>query len=416
MIAFVEARRGQLIQVAQTLIQQKSTNPPGDVSKTASAAVTVIKQLIPDAEISTYQTGPGIVNVVAIIRGSGIGPARRLLFSGHLDTYPLGDVDKWSVSPLEGVVDERTDRLYGRGSSDMKGGIAASILAACALAYYRETWSGEVILALAGDEETMGQLGSAYLLKHVDSVRLADAVICGDAGSPNVIRVGEKGLLWLELTATGVPAHGAHVHRGVNAIERLMEALTALKTLEMLPINIATEVRSTINDAKAISEELGGVGEADVLQRVTVNIGKISGGTSPNLVPDKAQASLDIRLPVGITTAELGGHIQACLAPIGGISYEIQNRYEPSWTSPSEQIVQDTKHAVDKVLGQNHVLNARVGASDTRLFRQAGIPSVVVGLTPNNMGGPDEYLLIEELLQVCQIHTLAAWRFLGSRA
>ncbi|KAJ3527520.1 hypothetical protein NM208_g10659 [Fusarium decemcellulare] len=412
LVSSIETYQQRLVEITQTLVRQDSCNPPGNASSVAAVAIEVLRKAIPFAEISTYETAPGITNVVAVIKGLANGPSRRLLFSGHLDTYPIGQVDKWSVEPFGGYMDAETGRLFGRGSVDMKGGIAASITAACALAEHRDQWSGEIVIALAGDEETMGTLGSAYLLDHVPAVRDADAVICGDAGSPQVLRIGEKGLVWIDITATGVAAHGAHVHRGENAIERLLGAITALKGLESLSVSSPSEVLAVIDAAKDISEPLGGQGEENILKRITVNIGKISGGTSANLVPDKAEASADIRLPIGISTAEVSAFIRDKLESLKGIKYRITRQYEPSWTSPTEKIVQDACSAAEVVMRTKSVVNVRVGASDTRLFRVKDIPSVVVGLTPYNMGGPDECVDVNELVQVSKIHALAAWWFL----
>ncbi|MFK4980097.1 peptidase dimerization domain-containing protein, partial [Klebsiella pneumoniae] len=87
-------------------------------------------------------------------------------------------------------------------------------------------------------------------------------------------------LLWLEVEAVGVPAHGAHVHKGINAVDRLLTALSRIKDLERLPVNAPASVTAAIARAKGISEPLSGEGESDTLQRVTVNIGTISGGIS----------------------------------------------------------------------------------------------------------------------------------------
>lgn len=294
----------------------------------------------------------------------------------------------------------------------MKGGIAASILAAKALAQQKELWAGDIVIALAGDEETMGVLGSGYLLENVPAVA-GHAMICGDAGSPSVIRIGEKGLVWVEIEATGSAAHGAHVHRGVNAIDTLLLALQRLKSLETVTLNSPTEVNDVIETAKKVSEPLGGKGESAVLSSVTVNIGKISGGSSPNLVADKASASADIRIPIGMTVETLSKHIQDLMSGNEGVQYRITRGYDPSWTSPDEEIVQCTLQAAQSLTNDNTVLNMRVGASDARLFRQAGIPSVVLGLTPYNMGGADEYIEISELVQLCKIHALAAFQYLS---
>lgn len=399
-----------LLSLTQTLVRTPSTNPPGDVSAVALAAADQIRKLIPESDISTLETGPGITNVVAVIR-SGHG-GKRLVFSGHLDTYPIGEASRWTLDPFGGQLSRDGQYAYGRGVSDMKGGIAASIIAAQALARCKDNWRGDVVIALVGDEETMGTLGTAHLLQHVAEVGEADAMICGDAGSPLIVRAGEKGLLWLEVEASGQPAHGAHVHRGCNAIDRLMAALLQLKSLEKLEVAGPKDVREAIKAAQPVSEPLGGAGEAGVLGSVTVNIGTISGGTSTNLVAEKASASLDFRLPMGVTTAALSAEIAKMLDTADGIRYDIVRAYEASWTPPEEEIARHALEVTRLMVDKRAVVNMRVGASDARLFRAAGIPSVVIGLTPHNMGGPDEHVEVRELVQVAQIHALTAYRFL----
>ena len=98
------------------------------------------------------------------------------------------------------------------------------VLAAALLAEHRDAWSGEIVVTLAGDEENMGSLGTGWLLEHVPDAH-ADAIMCGDVGSPIVVRFGERGLLGWTSRRPVFPAHGAHVHKGVNAIDRLRTAL-----------------------------------------------------------------------------------------------------------------------------------------------------------------------------------------------
>lgn len=406
----LDSSRDDLIDITQKLVKAASPNPPGDVDAAAAAAVQMIRQYLPKAEITLHATSPEIVNVVAVIRGSR--PGKTLVFSGHLDTYPVGDVAHWDFPPLEGYVSEDGSRLYGRGAADMKGGIAASIIAIQAVAAQEFVWDGQIVLALAGDEETMGILGTEWLLDNVDEVRVADAVIVGDAGSPLVVRTGEKGLLWLELNATGKAAHGAHVHHGVNAIEMLMEAISRVKELERLNLQAPKDVIEAIEAAIPVSSQYAGVGEADVLRRNTVNVGTISGGTSMNLIPDSATAKLDIRVPYGTTTENVLEYIRNRLDDLQGVSFHPIRQYDPTWTSASEDLVKWTLSAAQEFVHSKAVINMRVGASDARLYRQRGIPTVVVGMTPYNMGGPDEYCLVEELQQVAYVHAFTAFEFL----
>ena len=259
----------------------------------------------------------------------------------------------------------------------------------------------------------MGSLGTGYMLEHIPHA-LGDANICGDVGSPRVVRFGEKGLMWVEVEATGSPAHGAHVHRGTNAIDRLRAGARSPEGARGHSLPGAGRRHRSDRGAKAISEALSGAGEADTLSRVTVNIGTIEGGTSPNLVPTHAIARADIRLPVGITTDVLAHKLDEWLGPLEGVSWRAIRRFEPSFTDPGHEIIRRTAQVAAEVLGEQPAVNMRVGGSDSRWYRQHGVPTVVLGLTPFNMGGPDEYVLVDELLAVAKIHTLVAYDFLSA--
>lgn len=403
-----QAARDELVEITRRLVAEASPNPPSDTHDVAAVAQALL-EAIPGIEVERIEPAPRVVSLIGRIRGAR--PGRRLIFNGHLDTFPIREDLAWTVPPLGGVLAD--GRLYGRGVCDMKGGIACSILAASLLARHRDAWDGEIVLTLAGDEENMGSLGSGYMLEHIPHAR-GDANVCGDVGSPRVVRFGEKGLMWVEIEATGSPAHGAHVHKGTNAIDRLRAALDRLKDLESLPVAAPAVVTQAIARAKPISEALSGPGESDTLGRVTVNIGTIEGGTSPNLVPTQAIARVDIRLPVGITTAVLAERLDAWLGPMPGVSWRATRRFEPSFTDPAHEIVRRTAEVAEEVLGEVPAVNMRVGGSDSRWYRMHGVPTVVLGLTPFNMGGPDEHVLVEELLAVARVHTLVAYDFLRS--
>jgi acetylornithine deacetylase/succinyl-diaminopimelate desuccinylase-like protein len=163
-----------------------------------------------------------------------------------------------------------------------------------------------------------------------------------------------------------------------------------------------------------VSEELSGKGESDTLQRVTVNIGVIEGGVSPNLVPSSARAKADIRVPVGVSSMDIQDALKSKLGSLAGVTWRIVNRYEPSFTPPEHDIVQRTATAAAEILGRSPVTNMRVGASDARIYRMFGIPSVVFGCTPFNMGAADENVLLDELLAVAQVHALTAFDYLSA--
>jgi acetylornithine deacetylase/succinyl-diaminopimelate desuccinylase-like protein len=297
----------------------------------------------------------------------------------------------------------------------MKAGIAASIMSAALRAEYRQNWHGDVVLTLAADEETDGRWGMQHLLATVPEAT-GDAMINGDAGSPSVIRIGEKGYVWVELQARGKPGHGAHVHLGLNAIDSLSAALDHLRRLRNLKCDIPGRIRAVIDAARPVSETISGTGEAEVLQSISVNVGRIEGGTSLNLIPDKARALVDVRLPFGVDVGLVVRELDAIVRELPEIDYRIIGSHEPSVSDPEHEIVQLALANARSGFSDATVVNMRVGLSDARLYRQTGIPSIVYGPTPHNMGGPDEYVTIDDLHAIFQVHALTGCDYLRTGA
>ena len=241
-------------------------------------------------------------------------------------------------------------RIYGRGACDMKAGVAALVLAFVTLAEFRDAWSGELVLTLVGDEETGGRWGTQYLLANVEEAT-GDAMLNADTGSPQVVRIGEKGNVWVELEATGVANHAAHVHLGRNAVDALVDALGAVRALEALAPSLPAAVERTIAEAKAVSEAESGEGEAETLRRITVNIGRIEGGTGVNTIPDRARALCDIRIPPGVTVDRVGAELATAIGPRPDVSWRILACTEPSWTDPGEKVVRAVRENAAAVTG-----------------------------------------------------------------
>jgi succinyl-diaminopimelate desuccinylase len=175
-------------------------------------------------------------------------------------------------------------------------------------------------------------------------------------------------------------------------------------------------VTRAIAAAREASERISGAGEAEVLSSLTINLGTIAGGVSTNLVPAEAWATADIRIPIGLTGEAVERRIGELLAPLEGISWRVLRRFDPSWTDPGHEIVRRIVENATSVLGRAPAVNMRVGASDSRWYRMAGVPTVVYGLTPYNMGAADEHVRLDELHQVARVHTLTAFDFLSAPA
>ena len=404
----IESRFDALVDLCRSLVRIDSTNPPGDTTAIVEAIEAVLDATA-GIEHRRVVGGAPAVNLVARTRGAG--PGRRLVLNGHLDTFPIGEA-RWSHPPLGAELED--GRIYGRGACDMKAGVAALVLAFVTLAEFRDAWDGELVLTLVGDEETGGRWGTQYLLANVEEA-VGDAMLNADTGSPRVVRVGEKGNVWVELEATGVANHAAHVHLGRNAVDALVDALGAVRALAALAPSLPAAVERTIAQAQSVSEATSGEGEGETLRRITVNTGRIEGGIGVNTIPDRARALCDIRIPPGVTVDRVRAELASAIDPRPAVSWRVLECTEPSWTDPEEEIVRAVRDNAAAVTGQDVVVNLRAGSSDARFYRHAGVPSVVYGVGAHHMGGVDEHATVEDLKTVFAVHAFAAFDYLHGR-
>lgn len=219
-------------------------------------------------DVTLYEGEPGRTNLIASV-GSADDP---ITLSGHLDTVPV-DRSIWSVDPFSAEVEG--DRLYGRGTSDMKAGVAALVKAAQRHCRRDHPCRGVQLAFTFGEE--VGCLGAAAL-SATGALRPSTQLIVAEPTS-NQIVLGHKGALWLRLIANGKAAHGSRPDLGVNAIVRLARAAQAIHEFDAWPVH----------------PRLGSV---------TANVGTFTGGTQPNLVPDAAEMVVDLRTATGFSTAE----------------------------------------------------------------------------------------------------------------
>lgn len=386
------------------LVRIPSENPPGDTRALAAFIREWLAARGHQARVVAARED--LPNLVCTARGGRPGPA--LVLDGHLDTYPAGE--GWSVDPFGGVV--RDGKLFGRGVGDMKAGVTAHLLTFVALAEVAGDLAGRLTLTLVSDEENGGALGAGHLLA-TDPEARGDACLIGDAGQADVICFAEKGAVWVELSARGRAAHSAHVHRGQNAIHGLVEALREVLALEGLDLGIPNAVREEVLAARARTDAAFGPGATDVLGRVTVTVGRIEGGRKLNLVADAARAEVDIRVPAGGRTAPIVQALERIASRYGVIARVLDVK-EPHWSPPEAPIFGALRRATERVRGRPAALSGRIGASDARYFRPAGIPTAVYGPEVVNMGGPDEHVDLAEFWDVVRVHAAAAADLLGA--
>jgi succinyl-diaminopimelate desuccinylase len=250
------------VDLALELVRLDTVNPPG--REEAAASLLGERLRAAGFEVAFHEHAPGRPSVVARLPGDG--PA--LCMTGHLDTVPLGGAP-WSV---EAFGELRDGRLYGRGSSDMKGGVAAIVVAAERVAALGRGTAG-LELVLCAAEET-GCEGALHLASSGALGRAGAVLVAEPTGG--VPHVAHKGVLWARATTEGKSAHASAPQLGRNAIYPLAAAVAAL-----------AELRFDVEPHPVLGEP-------------TLNVGTISGGSGINLVPDRAEAGIDIRTVPGM--------------------------------------------------------------------------------------------------------------------
>ncbi|MEM4218272.1 MAG: M20/M25/M40 family metallo-hydrolase [Candidatus Methanomethylicaceae archaeon] len=212
----------ELTKLCSELIMLGGENPPGNTTKIAD----YIKQRLANKGITVklYEPVKNMPNLVCSI-GSG---KPRLVLCGHLDVFPVGH--NWSFDPFCGKLVD--GKILGRGAVDMKAGVASAITCIESLLKYENRLNGTLTLALFSDEENMGFGGAQWMLENVSEVR-GDACFIGEPARSDVITLGEKGVLWLKLSAEGELAHGAYAHDD-NAVIKLIKTVLMIEDLKKI--------------------------------------------------------------------------------------------------------------------------------------------------------------------------------------
>ena len=367
------------VQLLQTLIRTRSTNPPAEE---LTLAGWVHERLRHDGMTSELRPFDGKrANVIARIRGTGVRPG--LIFSAHFDTVPEGDIP-WDYPPYGGDIHQ--GRIYGRGAADMKGGMAAMMIAAAAVAHAGVKLQGDLILAFTSGE-TSNCVGAQLLISE-GALEGAGAFLVSE---PTGLDVGtaEKAALWLRVTARGRTSHGSQPHAGSNAIRTLA---CALARLENLHFDVAAHPL------------LGGP---------TLAIGKIHGGVNINVTPDFCTAELDVRILPEQNPDQVTSLIQDTL----GSAIEISRiDFKPSIETPSDHsFVRSCIDARTLELGASATPVGLSYFTDGAVICKAmNLPMVILGPGGTEMTHQhNEYCEIDRLVLAARIFTRVALERLG---
>jgi succinyl-diaminopimelate desuccinylase len=396
----VDGEREMLVGLLSSLVRIPSDNPPGSTVEVAH----FVKEHLEGHGFKSrlYEPNKGNVNVVASW-GKG---SPHLILNGHLDQFTAEVGEAWSVPPYSGEVKEGC--VWGRGSGDMKGGLASLIHGFVATSELG--LPGKVTITCTSDEETGGRWGALWLLDNVPSLA-GDGVLSGEP-SGGTVRIGEKGMIAFTVKTKGKPAHGSFAgYAGENAIMKMGRLLPEIESLRNIPAKLTPEEKSLTEElVKGYTVQFGHEAEglSGVLRHVTVNVGVIRGGAKANIVPAECEAEVDMRVPIGVTPAQLKEALTEKLRVDPTATVEFSRHPSTilgaTYSPPDSKIARVIKENATQVTGSEPFLSFTSGGTDCRLWRQRGVPAVAYGPKVYAMGAADERVLVEDLLVTAKVH------------
>jgi acetylornithine deacetylase len=331
-------------------------------------------------EVVWEEPAPGRPNVIGIARGTGGG--RTLLLNAHMDTVGVAGMER----PHEPFIKDR--RLYGRGAYDMKGGLAA-IMVAGANAKKRSL-RGDVIITAVADEE-FASIGTASIVKNWR----ADAAIVTEPTELNIC-TAHKGFVWLDIETEGIAAHGSRPDLGVDAIVKMGKILVGIEELEALLIS-------------SPPHRLLGTG--------SVHASLIQGGQELSSYPNHCFLSVERRTVPGETIQKVEAEMNGILEPIASsdsnfkASIKIQMAREPFEASLDETIVRTLFHKTSTILGYKPAEIGHTGWMDSALLSSTGIPTVIFGPGGEGAHAVVEWSNLQHVEHCAEILTAVAEEF-----
>jgi acetylornithine deacetylase len=366
------ARAGDPLAIAQALVATPSVNPvleDGGAGEGAIADLTAGWLREWGLEAETIEAAPGRWNVLARLGDPSDGPT--VLLNGHLDTVGVAGM---TVPPFGAEV--KDGRLWGRGSCDMKGGVA-SLLAAAARLAREDSLPGSLIVALTGDEEH-ASLGMDALVR--SGVRADAAVVCEPTSL--AIMPAHKGFIWVDALFRGRAAHGSRPEVGIDAIEHAGRYLAKLGSLKA---------------------ELNAAEPHPLLAHGSFHAGTISGGAAPSVYPSDCKLVLERRTLPGETSERVMQEFQAVLDGLAGEVPALDAELVQGLTRPATEVPDDSPLvqgliSACSVQGVEPAVEGMTAWVDAAFLNEAGTPAVCFG--PGSIGqahSDDEWIEASEI-------------------
>ncbi len=414
-LAAVDAAADEIVDFACELIRRPTVNPPGDgyvdcaefIGRRLQSCGFDVRYFAAEGRPEHTRQHPR-VNVVGHRRGRADRPLVHL--NGHFDVVPPGD--GWTVDPFGAVV--REGRIYGRGSCDMKAGIAAAVYAAEAIRRAGVELNGAVEVSGTVDEESGGFAGVAWLAQHGHIAKAkTDFVIIPEPLYVDRICIGHRGVYWFEVTTRGRIAHGSMPFHGVNAIEHMGVVLERIRR-ELMPQISARETAMPVVPAGA--------------RHATLNINGIEGGQPVGgiqtpCVADLCRAVFDRRFLIEegfeATRQEIVALLDRAASEVPDLRYEIRDLMvvHPVRTPDDSPLIGVLDRGLTRVLGRSGGLVASPGTYDHKHVTRIGGVTDCVAYGPGILDlahQPDEWCGVDDVINATKVIALALMDLTGA--
>ena len=390
--------RDELIRFAQDLVRIPSVFRPEDPDGNEARVARYVADYLDGEgfEVRTEEVSPGRPNVWAIWGGDR--PGKTLLFEGHTDVVTEGRAEEWRHLPFGAEL--VGSRVYGRGSCDTKGNLAAAVMAVKAIKDSGIPFAGRLLLCHPVDEEGM-MSGIKHFIRGGHAEGVDGAVICEP--EENQVCVAQKGAMRVEVTVRGRMAHGAMPSSGVNPVTRAARFVVAVEALE--------------------KEEISRYGEDPLLGypsiTPTVLLGPERGEPQINVIPSSAYVALDIRTVPDQSHEKIVARLEGCLADLEAedpdfeADLEVIEERPPTETAVDDPLARAVAAAYTQLTGEQPRYNGVPGATDgTFLHAWSGVSIVTTGAGDRTIPHhKDEWVDVDELLTTCQLYAASAVYF-----
>lgn len=408
--SYIDEHAAEAIEFLQKLIQQPSVQ--GNEKNAQAIVIQKLKDLGLEVDVwdPSYQelstssyfvpsrnTYEGSPNVVGVLRGEGGG--KSIILNGHIDVVPEGDRTKWKHDPFSGKVED--GKMFGRGTTDMKGGNVALLIAVEAIIKSGIKLRGDVIFQSVIEEESGGVGTLATLLRNYK----ADAAIIPEPTNMKLF-IKQQGSMWFRVTVEGLAAHGGTRYEGVSAIEKTWEIHQGILALEK-------KRNASVNDPLY----------SHIAIPLPINVGKIQGGSWPSSVPDLV--TLEGRIGVGPheNMDNVKKELADCLDQVCSTDDWLKNhpvkleffgaQWVPNAVDSHHPFVKEIEENFEAIYQRKIKIEAAPWGTDGGLLGRVGnIPTLVIGPGETKVAHyPNEYIEIKEVIQAAKLFalTLSTW-------